>query len=88
MVNHWELHGFCDASQHAFGACVYIRSNLVGNDAEIHLYTSKSRVAPPKATTIPRLELRGALLLAELISKVIKELQTLNKTIPSHDIYL
>lgn len=50
---HWELYGFCDASQHAFGACVYIRSSTSDGHAEVHLYTSRSRVTPLKANNHP-----------------------------------
>jgi len=65
-----EVHGFCDASQEAYGACVYIRSVDQGNAWNSHLLCAKSRVAPLKGSTIPRLELNGALCLAQLISKV------------------
>ncbi|XP_039960282.1 uncharacterized protein LOC120774624 [Bactrocera tryoni] len=65
-----QLHGFCDASEAAYGACIYIRAER-GGHIRINLLCSKSRVAPLKPLTIPRLELCGALLLAELIAKVI-----------------
>jgi len=70
-----ELHGFCDASQNAFDACIYFRSAIT---LQCQLYCSKSRVAPLKASTIPRLELCGALLLAELASMVKRELDRIN----------
>lgn len=67
---HLQLHGFCDASQQAYGACVYIRS-YVGNDKyRVELLCSKTRVAPFKVISLPRLELCAALLLAQLIDKV------------------
>lgn len=64
------LHGFCDASQEAYGACIYIRSSSSNCPTQVKLLTSKSRVAPMHTTTIPRLELCGALLLAELMVEV------------------
>ncbi|XP_052855156.1 uncharacterized protein LOC128263919 [Drosophila gunungcola] len=64
-----EMHRFCDASTAAYGACLYLRSEANGN-AEAHLLCAKSRVAPLKALTIPRLELSAACLLAELIENV------------------
>lgn len=52
-----ELHGFADASQQAYGACVYLRSSSSISEFKVHLITSKSRVSPIKALSIPRLEL-------------------------------
>ncbi|GFV07254.1 uncharacterized protein TNCV_1312521 [Trichonephila clavipes] len=65
------LHGFCDASTKAYAAVFYLKPKQ-----EIHLVSAKTRVAPIKQLTIPRLELCGALLLAELISVIQKALRT------------
>ncbi|XP_018374037.1 PREDICTED: uncharacterized protein LOC108768190, partial [Trachymyrmex cornetzi] len=67
-----EIHGFSDASEQAYGACIYLRSISDDGHVEVHLLCSKSRVAPLKALSIPRLELCGALLLAQLTQKVLK----------------
>ncbi|XP_052854760.1 uncharacterized protein LOC128263705 [Drosophila gunungcola] len=64
-----EMHGFCDASTAAYGVCLYLRSEANGN-AEAHLLCAKSRVAPLKVLTIPRLELSASCLLAELFVNV------------------
>jgi hypothetical protein len=55
-----QLHHFSDASELGYGSASYIR--LVNINGEIHccLLMSKSRVAPLKQTTIPRLELAAA----------------------------
>ncbi|XP_036149070.1 uncharacterized protein LOC118647739 [Monomorium pharaonis] len=65
-----QIHGFCDASERAYGACVYIRRESTNRQPRIELLISKSRVAPVKAISIPRLELNAALLLARLIEKI------------------
>lgn len=57
-----EIHGFADASERGYGAAIYLRS-----ESGCHLVCSKSRVAPLKKMTIPRLELQAALLLARLV---------------------
>jgi len=71
--DNYEIHGFCDASQDAYGACIYIRSIKSGSNADIKLYTARSQVAPIKTTTIPCLELCGALLLSELAAEIKNE---------------
>lgn len=65
-----QLYGFCDASQRAYGACMYIRTQIDSNDFHVLLLCSKTRVAPIKTLSISRLELCAALLLAQLIHKI------------------
>jgi hypothetical protein len=65
-----ELHAFSDASEVAYGTCIYIRTFLEDGSILVNLLCAKSRVAPIKRITIPRLELCGALLSARLVSKV------------------
>ena len=65
----YQLHGFCDASEQAFAACVYLRA-INKDKVSTQLICSKSRVAPLKQQTIPRLELCGATLLAKLMNIV------------------
>ena len=69
-----QLHGFCDSSEKAYGACLYLRSVNQQGEVTTKLLCSKSRVAPVKKVTLPRLELCGALLLAQLIQKTIPAL--------------
>lgn len=70
-----ELHCFVDASQEAYGACVYLRSINNDNVVNVNLLCAKARVTPLKALTIPRLELCGALLGARLSTKVIQSIR-------------
>lgn len=74
-----ELHLFTDASQLAFGACAYVRTHS-GDETNnqsitVRLLCAKSKVAPLKPVTIPRLELCGALLGARLYAKIIDSLK-------------
>ncbi|XP_043498669.1 uncharacterized protein LOC122521972 [Polistes fuscatus] len=73
-----ELHRFDDASQFAMGAVVYLIVNSPSTCANVSLVCSKTKVAPLKQLTIPRLELSAALLLSTLIKHVYA---TLNMTI-------
>lgn len=74
-ANVLEIHGFCDASEKAYGAVVYLKSINVENQSQISIASAKSRVAPLKTLSIPRLELCAAVLLVELIEKVNESLQ-------------
>lgn len=59
-----ELHGFCDASEQAYATVLYLRMMSADGIIEISLVESKTKVAPIKKLTIPRLELCGAHLLS------------------------
>ena len=52
-----ELHVFWDASQGAYGACVFVRSVNASGQIHVSLLTGKGRLAPIKQVSIPRLEL-------------------------------
>ncbi|UYV80585.1 hypothetical protein LAZ67_19000825 [Cordylochernes scorpioides] len=55
-----SLHVFCDASQDAYATCIYLRT-VKNEEVNVQLVASKSRVAPKKKLTIPRLELMSCL---------------------------
>lgn len=65
-----ELHAFSDASENAYGASIYIRSSDGNGNTWVRLLCAKSKVAPLKSLTVPRLELCGALTLARVVNKV------------------
>ncbi|GFW25592.1 integrase catalytic domain-containing protein [Trichonephila clavipes] len=69
------LIGFCDASQRAYAAVFYLRTELVTGKVHVSMITSKTRVAPVKSITLPRLELLAALLLSELYVVVLESLR-------------
>ncbi|XP_073811753.1 uncharacterized protein [Musca autumnalis] len=75
-----QFHGFCDASERAYAAVLYIR---VAYSKEISTYiiSSKTKVAPIKTLSIPRLELCGALLLAEMIDNLLPQLDIQNYSV-------
>lgn len=66
-----ELHGFCDASNKAYAACVYLRTIDEFGKANTNLVIVKTKVAPILLVTIPRLELCGAVILINLLKLTI-----------------
>lgn len=69
-----ELHGFCDSSEKAFSAVVYLRFSR-GRKVYTSFVSAKTRVAPIKQITIPRLELQAAVMLSRLINSVKENLE-------------
>ena len=70
-----SLHGFCDASKTAYCAMVYAVYKD-GEDVKVSLLTSKTRIAPLKTMTIPRLELMAARILAQQMKSVREAIET------------
>ena len=77
-----QIHTFCDASERGYGAVSYMRS--VNEEGRIHnsIIMGKSRVAPMKKITIPRMELTAATVAVRLTTLITKELD-----MPVSDIY-
>ncbi|XP_055633126.1 uncharacterized protein LOC129773538 [Toxorhynchites rutilus septentrionalis] len=73
----FELHFFSDASERAYGTCVYMRSEDQRQNVVVHLLAAKSRVTPLKTRhSIARLELCAAVLSTDLFLKVIASLKS------------
>ena len=77
-----QLHGFCDASEAAYSGVVYVRAEDEQNNVHTSLVLAKTKVAPLKRLSIPRLELCGAVILAKLLHHVAKILE-----IPYSDVF-
>ncbi|XP_055622708.1 uncharacterized protein LOC129766221 [Toxorhynchites rutilus septentrionalis] len=70
-----QLHIFSDASERAYGSYAYLHSTNSDKTITVALLTAKSKVAPIKKQSIPRLELCGALLASQLYGKITASLQ-------------
>lgn len=68
-----QLHAFCDASTAGYAGVVYYRFEDVEGNVKVYFVTAKSRVAPLKPLSIPRLELCAAVLLSDLVDFVLKQ---------------
>ena len=75
-----QLHRFCDSSQQAYAAVAYLRGLSANNGINTAFLMAKSRVAPLKTTTLPRLELLAALLGAKLFQYLNKTLELVNSS--------
>ncbi|XP_052749788.1 uncharacterized protein LOC128200426 [Galleria mellonella] len=83
MVNSFvslQFHGFCDASERGYCAVVYCRSVDANGCCSVEFCCAKTKVAPLRKLSLPRLELQAAVLLADLINSVLSALK------PLHDI--
>ena len=65
----YHLCGYCDASLKAYAAVVYL---LIESENGFHMkfVVAKTRVAPLKKQSIPRLELLSGILLARLMDAI------------------
>ena len=70
----YTLCGFCDSSMQAYAAVLYLMIESDTN-VEVKFVVSKTRVAPLKTLTIPRMELLSALLLSKLVTSVVDSLK-------------
>lgn len=62
-----EVHGFADASQKGYAAAVYLKC-INENTVSVSLIFSKTKVAPLKTISLPRLELMASVMLANMVN--------------------
>ena len=73
--NSLRLIGFSDAPSKAYAAVVYARLES-GEDVDVKFVAAKTRVAPVRSMTIPRLELLSAVLFSKLITNIHSALRS------------
>ncbi|XP_071950794.1 uncharacterized protein [Antedon mediterranea] len=69
-----ELIVFCDASENAFGSVAHTRWEDTEHKFEVRFISAKSRVAPLKQLSMPRLELQAAVVASRLYSTIKEEM--------------
>lgn len=62
-----EVHGFSDASTKAYAIAIYIKT-VVNSEIHVNLLCAKTKVAPLKTISLPRLELMAAVMLAKMMN--------------------
>lgn len=77
-----SVHGFCDASNKAYGAVAYLRVLGEDNQYKTTIIAAKSRVVPVKPMSLPRIELCGAVLLSKLLKQISEAMR-----IPANQIF-
>ncbi|XP_070067097.1 uncharacterized protein [Drosophila virilis] len=68
-----QLHVFVNASQSAFAAVTYLRVTYDNNDVRVCFVCARTKCAPMKTMSIPRLELQADVIGTRLIDTVKKE---------------
>lgn len=62
-----QLHAFCDASELGYSCVAYLRCVYPSGNVSVSFLCAKSKVAPLRTLSIPRLELCAAVLLSSLV---------------------
>ncbi|XP_017468483.1 PREDICTED: uncharacterized protein LOC108360631 [Rhagoletis zephyria] len=76
-----ELHGFADSSEQAYSAAIYMRIPYAKDAFRTNLIAAKTKVAPVKQVSLPRLELCAAHLMTKLMTKVRSALNLLDAAV-------
>ena len=62
QVNAANIHTFVDASEVTYAITSYLRQQYISGEVSVSFIAAKSRVAPFKVISVPRLELTGAVI--------------------------
>ncbi|GFS74360.1 integrase catalytic domain-containing protein [Nephila pilipes] len=73
-----SIHTFIDATKTAYAACIFLRSESSMDSVTVQLLQARSRIAPMKTITIPRLELMAAVIGDWLFSSLKQTLKLPN----------
>ena len=76
-----EIHSFSDASKDGIGVATYLRQINESGNVSVAFLFGQARMAPLNPTTIPQLELCGAVLSSQSVKKLLREL-----SIPVHEV--
>ncbi|XP_071476662.1 uncharacterized protein [Diadema antillarum] len=74
-VTAYELHHFSDASERGYGVVSYLRTADSRGNVRCNIVMARSRLAPMKKMTIPRLELMAATLAVTIDAMIRRELE-------------
>ncbi|XP_025156740.1 uncharacterized protein LOC112589069 [Harpegnathos saltator] len=77
-----EVHGFSDASERAYAAALYLKTSE-SSDVRVSLLLAKTKVAPLRQISLPRLELCAASFLVKIAAHAVEVLK-----IPSSVVHL
>lgn len=67
-----QLHCFSNAAPQVYTAVIYLHSEYQNGSVDVKIVASKTRVAPVKQQSIPRLELLGAAILARFPHTILR----------------
>lgn len=76
-----SIHVFCDSSTVAYGVVAYMVTSHESTHISSKIIVAKSRIAPVRTITIPKLELCAALMGANLLHKI-------RQALPFHEYYM
>ena len=69
-----EIHSFSDASKDGIGVATYLKQFNESGEVNVAFLFGQAKMAPLQPTTIPRLELCGAVLSSQVVRKLLTEL--------------